>query len=33
VLAPGVGHGCYNNTLGFDVASVAWSVFERQPLP
>lgn len=30
---PGVGHGCYNNTLGFDVASVAWSVFERQPLP
>lgn len=30
---PGVGHGCYNNALGFNVASVAWSVFERQPLP
>lgn len=30
---PGVGHGCYSNSLGFEVASVAWSVFERQPLP
>jgi hypothetical protein len=29
---PGVGHGTYDNTLGFDTASVAWRMFERQPM-
>jgi polyhydroxybutyrate depolymerase len=29
---PGVGHGPYDNSLGFDIASVAWMMFERQPM-
>jgi polyhydroxybutyrate depolymerase len=29
---PGVDHGAYANGLNFDVASVAWRMFERQPM-
>jgi polyhydroxybutyrate depolymerase len=29
---PGVDHGSYNNSLGFAIASVAWRMFERQPM-
>jgi hypothetical protein len=29
---PNVDHSPYGNSLGFDVARVAWSMFERHPL-
>jgi len=29
---PNVDHSPYGNSLGFDVASVAWSMFKRQPM-
>jgi len=29
---PNVDHSPYGNSLNFDVASVAWSMFERQPM-
>jgi polyhydroxybutyrate depolymerase len=29
---PNVDHSPYNNSLGFNVASVAWSMFKRQPM-
>jgi polyhydroxybutyrate depolymerase len=29
---PNVDHNPYNNALGFDVAGVAWSMFQRHPL-
>jgi len=29
---PNVDHNPYNNALGFDVASIAWSMFQRHPL-
>jgi polyhydroxybutyrate depolymerase len=29
---PNVDHSPYGSSLGFDVAAVAWSMFERQPL-
>jgi len=29
---PNVDHSPYNNSLGFDVASAAWRMFERQPM-
>ena len=30
---PGVDHGSYGNSLNFDIASVAWRTFQRQPIP
>jgi polyhydroxybutyrate depolymerase len=32
-LLPGTGHVAYQNSLGFDIPSVAWEMFERQPKP
>ena len=29
---PGVDHKSYNNPLDFDIASVAWRMFQRQPM-
>ena len=29
---PNTDHSTYSNSLGFDVASVAWSMFKRQPM-
>ncbi len=29
---PDTDHGTYDNPVGFDIASVAWRMFERQPL-
>ena len=29
---PGVDHGAYGNSLNFDIASVAWRMFQRQPM-
>ncbi len=29
---PGAGHGSYDNTLNFDIASVAWEMFQRNPM-
>ncbi len=29
---PDVDHGTYNNWMNFDVASVAWRMFQRQPM-
>jgi poly(3-hydroxybutyrate) depolymerase len=29
---PGVDHGSYGNSLNFDIASVAWEMFQRHPM-
>jgi polyhydroxybutyrate depolymerase len=29
---PNAGHGSYRNSLNFDIAAVAWKMFQRQPM-